>query len=90
MSAPVQRHGIVVGVDGSAAANAAVSWAARDAAMRHVPLTVVHMVSAAVQMYPQFPLSAGVSVWQEQEGAQVLEQAVKVAEDAVKTDRTFP
>lgn len=90
MSAPVHRHGIIVGVDGSAAANAAVSWAARDAAMRHVPLTVVHMVSAAVPMYPQFPLSAGVSVWQEEEGAQILERAVKVAEDAVKTDRTIP
>lgn len=87
MSAPADRHGIVVGVDGSPAANAAVCWAARDAAMRHVPLTVVHMVNAMVTMYPAIPLSTGVAVWQEEQGRQVLEQAVKIAEDAVSTDR---
>lgn len=89
MSAPVNRHGIVVGIDGSAASNAAVCWAARDAAMRHVPLTVVHMVNAAVPMYPAIPLSTGVAVWQEEQGRQVLEQAVKIAEDAVTTDRAI-
>jgi nucleotide-binding universal stress UspA family protein len=87
MSAPVNRHGIVVGVDGSPASNVAVCWAARDAAMRHVPLTVVHLVSAFVPTWPQLPVSAGVAVWQEEDGRHVLEQAVKVAEDAVKTDR---
>ncbi len=87
MSAPVNRHGIVVGIDGSAASNAAVCWAARDAAMRHVPLTVAHMVNAAVPMYPAIPLSTGVAVWQEEQGRHVLEQAVKIAEDAINTDR---
>ncbi|MGO9383803.1 MAG: universal stress protein [Mycobacterium sp.] len=87
MSAPENRHGVIVGVDGSAASNVAVCWAARDAAMRRVPLTVVHMVSAVVPTVPQMPVSAGVAVWQEEEGRQILERAVKVAEDAVKTDR---
>lgn len=87
MSAPANRHGIVVGIDGSAASNAAVCWAARDAAMRQVPLTVVHLVNAAVPMYPAIPLSTGVSVWQEEQGQQVLEQAIKIAEEAVTTDR---
>jgi len=86
MSAPENRHGIVVGVDGSPAANAAVCWAARDAAMRNVPLTVVHLVNAAVPMYPQFPLSAGVSVWEQEEGQRVLEDAVKIAEEAVGSE----
>jgi nucleotide-binding universal stress UspA family protein len=84
MSTPINRHGIVVGVDGSPASNAAVCWAARDAAMRNVPLTLVHMYSAYVPTFPQIPLPAGVTVWQEQDGRQALEEAVKIAEDAVQ------
>lgn len=86
MSVHENRHGIVVGADGSAASNAAVGWAARNAAMRHVPLTLVQLVNAAVPMYP-IPLSTGVAVWQEDQGRHVLEQAVKIAEDAIKADR---
>lgn len=84
MSTPMNRHGIVVGVDGSPASNAAVCWAARDAAMRNVPLTLVHMYSTYVPTFPQIPLPAGVTVWQEQDGRQALEQAVKIAEEAVQ------
>jgi nucleotide-binding universal stress UspA family protein len=84
MSTPMNRHGIVVGVDGSGASNAAVCWAARDAAMRHVPLRLVHTYSAYVPTFPQIPLPAGVTVLQEEDGQQLLEQAVKIAEDAVK------
>ncbi len=87
MSASADRNRIIVGVDGSPAANAAVCWAAREAAMRHVPLTVVHLVSAMVPMYPAIPLSAGVAVWQEEQGRQVLERAVKIAREAVSGDR---
>ena len=79
-------HGIVVGIDGSPAANAAVCWAAREAAMRGVPLTVVHTVKAIVPAYPAIPLAAGVTEWQEQQGRQVLEQAVTIAGDAVRGD----
>ena len=39
------HHGVVVGADGSPASLVAVEWAARAAAMRHVPLDVVHVVS---------------------------------------------
>lgn len=84
MSTPTNRHGIVVGVDGSPASNAAVCWAARDAAMRNVPLTLVHMYSTYLPTFPQIPLPAGITVWQEQDGRQALELAVKIAEDAVQ------
>lgn len=83
MSAPVNRHGIIVGVDGSGPSNAAACWAAREAAMRHVPLTVAHMVNAIVPQVPQLPVSAGVAVWQQEQGREILERAVKIAEDAV-------
>ncbi|MEB3981532.1 universal stress protein [Mycobacterium sp. 663a-19] len=81
-----KRYGIVVGVDGSPASNFAVCWAARDAALRHVPLTLVHMVNATT-MWPQVPMSAEALAWQEDDGRRVLEEAVKIAEDATKTSR---
>jgi nucleotide-binding universal stress UspA family protein len=87
MSAHEKRHGVVVAVDGSTVSHAAVGWAARDAAMRHVRLTVVHMVNPAVPMYPAVALSTGVAVWDEDLGRQVLGQAVKIAEDATRSGR---
>ncbi|MFC7110542.1 universal stress protein [Nonomuraea rubra] len=38
---------IIVGVDGSVASRAAVEWAAGDAALRHVPLRIVHVVDTS-------------------------------------------
>lgn len=84
MSTPTNRHGIVVGVDGSPASNAAACWAARDAALRNVPLKLVHTYSTYVPTFPQIPIPAGVAVWQQEDGQQVLEQAVKIAEEAVQ------
>jgi nucleotide-binding universal stress UspA family protein len=87
MSATLKRYGIVVGVDGSSASNAAVCWAARDAAIRNVSLTLVHMFKTFVPTAPQIPMPSGVAEWQEDDGRQVLEQAMKIAEDAVPKDR---
>ncbi|ORW26199.1 universal stress protein [Mycobacterium palustre] len=85
MSAPVNHHGIVVGVDGSAASDAAVVWAAREAAMRNVPLTLVHMFETFVRTFPRIPMPSGVG--QEDDARKILEQAVKIAENAVPTGR---
>lgn len=74
--------GLVVGVDGSSASNAAVVWAARDAAMRNAPLTLVHMLSTYVPTFPQIPLPGGVAVWQEEDGRLVLEEAAKLARES--------
>jgi nucleotide-binding universal stress UspA family protein len=53
MSEPMTRRGIVVGVDGSPCSTAAVCWAARDAAMRNVPLPLVHVVNPRHTTMPQ-------------------------------------
>ncbi len=87
MSTTVKPYGIVVGVDGSAASDAAVFWAARDAAMRNVPLHLVHMFNTYVPTFPQIPMPSGVAEWQEDDGRKVLEQAVKIAEDAMPTEQ---
>jgi nucleotide-binding universal stress UspA family protein len=83
MSTTAKRYGVVVGVDGSPASNFAVCWAARDAAIRNVPLTLVHMFSTYVPTLPQIPMPSGVGVWQADDGRRVLEEAVKIAEDAM-------
>lgn len=85
MSALMKRYGIVVGVDGSAPSNYAVCWAARDAALRNAPLTLVHTFKTFVPMVPQVPMPNDFAGWQEGEGRRVLEEAVQIAQDAVQT-----
>jgi nucleotide-binding universal stress UspA family protein len=89
MSATEKRYGIVVGVDGSASSNFAVCWAARDAAMRNIPLTLVHMLRSFVPTFPQIPMPNGVAVWQEDDGRRALEEAVKIAGDATAAQGTI-
>ena len=87
MSTTLKRYGIVVGVDGSAASDAAVFWAAREAAARNLPLTLVHMFKTFVPTFPQIPMPSGVAEWQQDDGRKVLEEAIKIAGDAVSKDR---
>lgn len=88
MTASTKRHGAVVGVDGSPASNFAVCWAARDAAMRNIPLTLVHMVNATT-VWPQVPMASEALAWQEDDGRRLLQEAVKIAEDATRTSRNI-
>lgn len=89
MSTTAKRYGIVVGVDGSAASNAAAFWAAREAVMRDLPVTLVHMVKVVEPVYPEMSLSTDAMVGQGDEGRRVLEEASKIARDAVPATRKF-
>jgi nucleotide-binding universal stress UspA family protein len=84
MSTSVTDYGIVVGVDGSASATAAICWAARDAALRNVALTLVHVVDAAVAAWPQTPMPPDVGQWQNEQGQKVLNDAVKIAKESTQ------
>lgn len=77
MSKPRKQHGVVVGVDGSLESDAAACWGATDAAMRNIPLTVVHVVNADVATWPPMPYPETWGVWQEDEGRQIVANAVK-------------
>jgi nucleotide-binding universal stress UspA family protein len=83
MSTAIERPGIVVGVDGSCASPVAVDWAARDAAMRGVSLTVVH-IATGLETWPQLPVSTGFGEWQRHHGHQLIDAAVGIASEAAR------
>ena len=87
MSAPDQQRGIVVAVDGSPASNAAAIWAAREAAMRKIPLTVVHAVTTPTATWPPVPYPESLAVRLEDEGKKAIMHAIKLAEEALPADR---
>lgn len=86
MSTSTKRLGIVVAVDGSPAADAAACWAAHDAAMRNVPLTVVHAVATPTATYPPVPYPEALVVRLEDDGKKAIMHAVKIAEDTMPAD----
>ena len=71
---------IVVGIDGSAAALGAVRWAARDAALRSLPLTLVQVVDAPLPEWFEEATPAGSSQGQEERAREFINSAIKVAQ----------
>jgi nucleotide-binding universal stress UspA family protein len=89
MSSRSVHHGIVVGVDGSPSSDSAVRWAAREAEMRNVPLSLVHIVERPP--WGMLALGGGAvlpptetSEWRKTEGEEVISAARKLAEDSAK------
>lgn len=89
MSNRLAHKGIVVGVDGSPSSMLAVRWAAHEAGMRNVPLSLIHIIDTP----PSGLLALGGAVLpphtenedsQKTEGAKIISAAVKVAEDSVQ------
>ncbi|WP_297595574.1 universal stress protein [Mycobacterium sp.] len=87
MSASVKQLGIVVAVDGSPASTAAARWAAGEAAMRNIPLTVMHAVTTPTTTFPPVPYPESLVTNLEDEGKKAILHAIKVAEDAMSADR---
>jgi nucleotide-binding universal stress UspA family protein len=74
---------IVIGVDGSPAATAAARWAACEAAMRDVELTIVHVLRSAPDAlpltgWPAIPLPAEVGEDQLAQGEKILDDTLEV------------
>ena len=78
------RLGIVVGVDESPAAKVAVQWAAREAELRKIPLTLVHAASPEVATWPDVRLPAGLARWHQDHGRRLVDDALKVVEEATQ------
>ncbi len=88
MSTQPAPLGVMVAVDGSAASRVAVDWAARDAAMRRVPLTLVHVLpGAAVQSWIQVPLPAAFLEDEQRAARDILSDAAEVVRAATAGDK---
>ena len=82
MSAHSTYSGVVVGVDGSESSMMAVRWAAREAIMRNVALTVVHVASPPA-VWPAAAVPAELQRRHGEEARKLIADAIKVAEDSV-------
>lgn len=71
--------GVVVGTDGSPTADAAIRWAAEDAAIRNAHLTIVHAMPPVVGTWLATPVPPGVSEWEHESGRQLLDEATATA-----------
>ena len=92
MSNRISHHGVVVGTDGSPSSLAAVTWAAREAAMRHVPLTVVHVApslsgAASTLEWPAGRVPEEVLEIQENDARRVITDAIGVVEASAGGER---
>lgn len=81
--------GIIVGVDGSSASDAAVRWATDEAMMRNSALTVVNALTPVVT-WPQVPVPPGMDAWQESESRRIVTDAVAIAESRVREGHRVP
>jgi nucleotide-binding universal stress UspA family protein len=72
--------GLVVGVDGSAASDAATRRAARDAAMRGMPLALLHAVMPTSADSTRGP-APGANQWQQDQAPQIVRQASKLVDE---------
>lgn len=84
MSSTAQHYGIIVGVDGSSASDAAVGWAAHEAVIRGLPLTLMHVQDPASRTWSKAKAAEEVAEWQKAEGRGVLANASKIAHDITK------
>jgi nucleotide-binding universal stress UspA family protein len=87
MAEGTAHAGIVVGVDDSPAAKVAVQWAAREAVLRNVTLTLLHAVSPNIATWLDMPLPPGLSQWQNEHGERVLADALKIVDEACEDRR---
>ena len=83
MVSTTKHYGIIAGVDGSPESDAAVKWAAHDAAIRGLPLTLVHVENPAAATWAQAAILEESPEEQAAEGCALLASASTIARDAV-------
>jgi nucleotide-binding universal stress UspA family protein len=91
MSSQAVNPGVLVGVDGSRSSKRAVQWAAHEARMRNVPLTVAHVVVTPswgpapwLLSSAPLPIPAEEDPDLEKSGRKIIADAIKIAEDSTR------
>jgi nucleotide-binding universal stress UspA family protein len=79
MSTGALRSTILVGVDGSPASDAAVSWAAHEAATRRMPIALLHVVASTLASSTMGPT---ITQWQMDQARQILGRSREIAKKA--------
>lgn len=83
MSSTTKHYGIMAGIDGSPVSDAAVRWAARDAAIRGLQLTLVYAEDPAAPTWSQAPVLEESPAEQVAEDRSLVVNASKIARDAI-------
>ena len=87
-------NGILVGVDGSPCSKRAVEWAAREAAMRNMPLRIVHVAYPAIGAWAGWGMPApqpeGFAQTQEDQARKVIDDAIQVVDAAIEGNDCLP
>lgn len=86
MTSSHTTHGVLVGVDGSSGAVAAVGWAVAEAILRRTQLTVVHVVkplAASTLTWPGGRIPEEVLQIQDNDATTVIADAMNVVEDSI-------
>ena len=78
MPHPTGSFRVVVGVDGSAASDAAVRWAAGERVMRDVPITLVNAITPAVAPTRDRRLQLRIDRWQKYQALRVIDDARRI------------
>ena len=84
MPMTITEPGVVVGVDGSPGSKFALQWAARDAELRDVPLTLVHVVPTTAGPWRE---SAALPEWARRhrdDGHRVLDEAYGIVDECTE------
>jgi nucleotide-binding universal stress UspA family protein len=77
MSSATGRSKVFIGVDGSTDGDAAIGWAARDASMRSLPVTLIHVVAASPANSMMGP-DGTMTQRQEDQARQIVERARRI------------
>ncbi|MGB3335382.1 MAG: universal stress protein [Mycobacterium sp.] len=80
MSEARTAPGILVCVDGSPESDAAVAWAAAEAVLRSLPITLIHVVTPLEVGWPAEEHADGMPTWQADEAKEIIARACGVVE----------